>query len=183
MRRYLAYRPLEAPPGHGQSTSFLLPKLGLLGIGEQQGWIRAALPPLGMLAGPIQHFQSATYEAWQLEVGAQLADRKGFLGCPVPGYPRIAATTYLFSRDRDKMLLRFILCGGVWNGSFLVWNKGRGCQVPLLWRPGIGMGICFGTCTFLPVLHVREIPSSRPSLNVIEANEPVVCCGMVGLLV
>ena len=50
-------------------------EIGFVWDGEQQGWIRAALPALRMLAGPIQHFQSATTEARQLKVSAQLADR------------------------------------------------------------------------------------------------------------
>ena len=55
-------------------------ELGVEWDGEQQGWIRAALRPLRMIAGPFQHFQSAIFEAWQPKVSAQLAEREGFRG-------------------------------------------------------------------------------------------------------
>ena len=53
-------------------------EIGFVWDGERQGWIRAALPHLGMLVGPIQHVQSAVS------------------GCAVPGNPSIFTTTYLF---------------------------------------------------------------------------------------
>ena len=43
--------------------------IGFAWDGEQQGWIRAALPPQRMLSGAMRHFQSAIFEAWQLKVG------------------------------------------------------------------------------------------------------------------
>ena len=55
-------------------------EIGFAWDGDEQGWIRAPLLPLGILAGSIQHFQSAIFEAWQLKISAQLADRKGFRG-------------------------------------------------------------------------------------------------------
>ena len=34
-------------------------ELGFFWDSEQAGWIRPGLPPLRMMAGPIQHFRSA----------------------------------------------------------------------------------------------------------------------------
>ena len=53
-------------------------ELGFAWDGEEKGWVRAALPFLRKLTGPIQHFYSAFFEAWQLRVTAQLAERQGF---------------------------------------------------------------------------------------------------------
>ena len=53
-------------------------ELGFAWDGDERGWVRAAFLPLGMLSGPIQHFQSAIFEAWQPNASAQLADRQGF---------------------------------------------------------------------------------------------------------
>ena len=78
MRGYLAFRPLEilrvfrmldliahGAPGHGpvHLLSISAAEVGFVRDGEQQLWIRAALPPLRMIAGPVQHFQSAIWEA------------------------------------------------------------------------------------------------------------------------
>ena len=67
-------------PGHGPVHLLLISaaEIGFVCDGEQQGCIRAALPFLRMLTGPIQHFQSAILESWQLKIGAQLAEREGF---------------------------------------------------------------------------------------------------------
>ena len=99
MRRFLAHRPKEVSriyrvpdldahgaPGLGPLHLLLTlaAEIGIAWVEEQQGWICAALPPLGMLAGPIQHFQSAIFEAWQLKVSAQLAEREEFQGAQFP---------------------------------------------------------------------------------------------------
>ena len=95
IRRYLAHWPDEVsrvfrmldliahgPDGHGPVHLLLTSdaEIGFAWDGEERGWIRAALSPLGMLSRSIQHFQSAIFEAWQLKVSAQLADRKGLRG-------------------------------------------------------------------------------------------------------
>ena len=76
MRRYQAFRPEEVPRifrmldliahgADGQGTVQLLlisaAELGFAWDGGQQGWVRAALPPLRMLSGPIQHLQSSIF--------------------------------------------------------------------------------------------------------------------------
>ena len=53
--------------GHGL-VHLLLPsaaEIGFVWDGEQRGWIRAAQDA----CGPVQHFQCAILEAWQLKVG------------------------------------------------------------------------------------------------------------------
>ena len=88
-------------------------EIGFAWDGDAQGWIRAALPSLRMLAGPLQHLQSAIFEACQLKISAQLADRKGFgeqrsFGIFADLHNYLPLPTL---RERDKMLLRSILCG------------------------------------------------------------------------
>ena len=41
-------------------------------------WFRPGLPLLSGLAGPVQHFRSAVFNAWREKVAADLCDGKGF---------------------------------------------------------------------------------------------------------
>ena len=69
-------------------------------------------------------------------------------------------------RDRDKMLLRAILCGRVWNG-FLLGNA-RKEDVPCRFcGKKDGDGHLFCECSFPPLQHVRDLPefSFLMSLN------------------
>ena len=59
----------------------LLLNWALLGDGNEHGWVRVSLPPLRMMNSPVQHFRSATLEAWRFHVFATLSERKGFFGC------------------------------------------------------------------------------------------------------
>ena len=129
LRRYLCYRPDEetrifrlldcastGSPGHGPIHILLqsAEEIGFFWDSEQAGWIRPGLPPLRMMTGPIQHFRSATWHAWQSKVSADLSRRKGFRGCfcvDIYGSHQQLVSSHL--RERDKMLLRAILTGGV----------------------------------------------------------------------
>ena len=111
-------------PGHGP-IHLLLQSAEELGFffldSEQAGWIRPGLPPLRMMTGPIQHFRSAIWQAWQSKVAADLCKRKGFrggFGVDINGSHQLLVSSH--PRERDKMLLRAILSGGVWNGFCLV---------------------------------------------------------------
>ena len=73
-----------------------------------------------MMTGPIQHFRSAIWQAWQGKVAADLCRRRGFRGgffVDIYGSHQLLVSSHLW--ERDKMLLRAILSGGVWNGSLL----------------------------------------------------------------
>ena len=74
MHRYFAYCPDEVPrifrmlgliahgaDGHGPVHLLLISaaEIGFVWDGSEQGWVRAALPHLRMLVGPVQHFESA----------------------------------------------------------------------------------------------------------------------------
>ena len=74
--------PLLGLLGMGPSISFfsLLQHFFFFGDSEQAGWIRPGLPPLRMMTGPVQHFHSAIWQAWQSKVAADLCKRKGFRG-------------------------------------------------------------------------------------------------------
>ena len=72
------------------------------------------------MTGPIQHFRSAIWQAWQSKVATELCKRKGFrggFGVDIYGSHQLLVSSHL--RERDKMLLRAILSGGVWNGFLL----------------------------------------------------------------
>ena len=55
-------------------------ELGFAWDGAEKGWVRVSLPPLRMMAGPIQQFRSAILGAWRFHVFARLSERKGFRG-------------------------------------------------------------------------------------------------------
>ena len=133
MRRFLASCPEEEPrisrmldlisrgaQGHGPIHLILISaaELVLLGMGMRKvGFGYPSRPPLRMVTGPVQHFCSAILDAWRFRVFARLSERKGFGGCSFSDFK--ALYNYLTRphlRDRDKMLLRAILCVGVWNG-------------------------------------------------------------------
>ena len=67
-------------PGHGPIHLLIqsAEENGFFWDSEQAGWIRPGLPPLRMMTGPIQHFRSAIWQAWQGKVAADLSRRKGF---------------------------------------------------------------------------------------------------------
>ena len=185
--RHLAHWPDEVPrifrmldfvahgaEGHGPVHLLLVSddELGFAWDWEENGWVRAALPPLWMLSGPIQHFQSAIFDAWQLNVSAQLADRKGSRRAQfwdIKGSLQLLNSSHL--RERNNILLRSILCGGVRNG--LLPGKARGAEVPCRFCGGRdGDGHLFWQCTFPPILQVCELPEFMPLMARDRSNWP-----------
>ena len=119
------------PPGHG-SIHLLQISAAVLGFawdGAEKGWAWVSFPPLRMVTGPVEHFYSSILDAWRLSVFAKLPERKGFLGCEYADFKgSLQLLTSSQLRERDKMLLRAILCGCVWNGFLL--GKARKEDVP-----------------------------------------------------
>ena len=60
--------------------SFSAAELGFAWDGDEKGWVRPSLPPLRMMAGPIQHFFSSILDAWRKSVFVKLSERVGFRG-------------------------------------------------------------------------------------------------------
>ena len=128
MRRYLAYGPEEEPrifrmldlisrraPGRGPIHLLLISaaELGFAWDGDERGWVRVSLPPLRMMTGPVQHFRSAILDAWRFQVFARLSERQGFWeGEYADFHGSLQLLTSSHLRQRDKMFLRAILCGG-----------------------------------------------------------------------
>ena len=93
--------------------------------------------------------------------GAQFADFKGSL--------QLLNSSHL--RERDKMLLRAILCGGVWNGFLL--GKAKKENVPCRFcGKRDGDGHLFWECSFHPLQHVRELPEFASLLSLDCSNWP-----------
>ena len=68
--------------GSWSCSIFLLTSASELGFawdGEEKGWVRASLPLLRMMTGPIQHFHSSILDAWHYCIFAKLSERKRFL--------------------------------------------------------------------------------------------------------
>ena len=187
MRRFLAYCPEEDPrifrmldlisrgaQGHGPVRLLLISaaELGFAWDGNEQEWVRVSLPPLRMMAGPIQHFRSAILEAWQFHVFARLSERKVFRSvefADLKSSLQLLNSTHL--RDRDKMLLRANLCGRVWNGFLLGKAKKEDVPCRFCWKRD-GDGHLFWECSCHPLQHVRDLPefSFLMSLDRIKEN-------------
>ena len=98
----------------------LLLRLVLPGMERRKVGFGISLPPLRIMSGPIQHFYASILDAWRLSVFAKLSERKGLWGvecADFQGSLQLLTSSHL--RERDKMLLRAMLCGGVWNGFLL----------------------------------------------------------------
>ena len=124
------------------------------------------------MTGPIQHFRSAIWQAWQGKVATDLCKRKGFregFGGDLYGSHQLLVSSHL--RERDKMLLRAIFSGGVWNGFLL--SKVKKEDVP---RRFCGLpdndGHLFWECTFLPFVELRNSPEFLPLLSRDRATWP-----------
>ena len=122
-----------------------------------------------MITGAVQHFRSAILDAWRFHVFSRLSERKGFWGgsfASFHGSLQLLTSSHL--RERDKMLLRAILCGGVWNGFFL--GKARKEDVPCRfcgqWE---GDGHLFWECSF-PIQHVRDLPEFAYLMSLNRSN-------------
>ena len=125
-----------------------------------------------MMTGLVQHFRSAILDAWRFSVFAKLAERKGFSGAEFSDFYRLCTITYLVPtdfkgslqlltsshlRERGKMLLRAILCAGVWNGFLL--GKAKKEDVPCRFcGERDGDGHLFWSVFFPTLQHVRELP-------------------------
>ena len=97
-------------------------------------------------------------------MGGEFADYKGSL--------QLLTSSHL--RERDKMLLRAILCGGVWNGFLL--GKAKKEDVPCRFGgQRDGDGHLFWECTFLllpPLQHVRDLPEFAYLMSLDRCNWP-----------
>ena len=150
MRKYLAYGPDEEPrifkrldlisrgsQGHGPVHLRLISavELGFAWMGRGKGGFGSpSLPPLRMTTGPVQHFYSSILDACRLTVFAKLSGRKGFFGSEYSDFQgSLQLLTSSHPWERDKMLLRAVLCVGVWNGFLL--GKAKKEDVPCVYLP------------------------------------------------
>ena len=146
-------------------------------------WVRLGLPLLSNLAGPLQHFKAAILDAWRNKVAAGLCGREGFRGGPlldVHGSLQVLNSSHV--RERDKVLLRSILVGGVWT-CFLL-GRVRGQVVPCIFfgAPG-GDGHLFGECTFPPLLEIRENPEFHDLTKMDKEHWPLAWLALLCYLV
>ena len=97
-------------------------ELGFAWDGDERGWVRVSLPPLRVMTGPVQHFRS---------------EKQGFLGgefSDFHGSLQLLTSSHL--REKDKMLLRAILCvGGLERSPSWQGQEGR-CSMSFLWEAG-----------------------------------------------
>ena len=171
MRRYLGYRPKELCCWTARVTvrfifCSLLVRRSLLGTLRWRGGISL----LRMTSGPHQHFRAAIWDAWRAKDIYTLTAGKGFR----EGGERVGplldyggTRQLLFSsqlRERGKMLLRSILCGGVWDGFLL--GKSKEEDVPCQFCVGRdGDGHFFMDCPFSPLVSIRRLPEFALLMN------------------
>ena len=156
MHRYLAYCPEElrifrmfdlisrGAQGHGPVH------LLLTWDGMEKVWVRVSLLPRRMMPALVQHFRSAILDAWRFSVVSKLSERRGFLGgefADFQGSLQLLTSSHL--RERDKMLLRTILCGEFGTGSFLARPRRKMFLVVFKVREMV-MDACFGSVCSLP---------------------------------
>ena len=108
------------------------------------------------MTGRIQHFRSASWQAWQIKVATDLCKRKGFrggFGVDIYGSHQPLVSSHF--RERDKMLLRAILSGGVWTGCLLGKVKKEGVPCRFCGAPD-NDGHLFWDCTFPPFVELHH---------------------------
>ena len=146
-------------PGHGPVHLLLkfASQLGFAWDSSEEGWLRPGFSSLRMLTGPFQHFKSAIVSAWRGRAAGILTSRKGFRGGPLLGYD--GTKQLLFSshlRERDKMLLRSILCGKGGLERIPTWEIQRGrWSLPLLWWSRWGWSSFLGV-PFSPICSYQR---------------------------
>ena len=187
LRRYLALWPSEVGrvcrlldmvgggcPGHGpiHLLSASAAEVRFQWDPHVLAWIRPGLPLLSNLAGPIQHFRAAILDAWRNKVTTDLCRRKGFRGGPlfdIHGSLQLLNSSHV--RERDKVLLRTILVGGVWNGFLL--GRVRGQTVPCRFCGAPDHdGHLFWECTFPPLVEIRENPEFHDLMRLDKTRWP-----------
>ena len=186
-RRYLSFRLAEVPrlyrlldlvhdgcPSHGPIHALVTSarRIGFSWNSFMTHWDRPGLPGLSNLAGPVQHFRSAIHDAWRNKVSADLCARKGFRGSSlldIRGSHQLLCSSHV--RERDKMLLRSIMAGGVWHGFLL--SKVRGEVVPCRFCGGAdGDGHMFWECPYPPLVEIRENPEFYDLMRMDKAHWP-----------
>ena len=125
---------------------------------EQAGWIRPGLPLLRMMTGPIQHIR---VPGKRQHKGFRKGFRGGF-GVVIYGSHQLLVSSHF--RERDKMLLRAILSGGVWNGFLLSKVKKEDVPCRFCGAPD-NDGHLFWDCTFPPFVELRDQPEFLPLLS------------------
>ena len=127
-----------------------------------------------MMTGPTQHFRSAICQVWQHKVATDLCKRKGFrIGFGVDIYGSHQIFVFSHFRNRDNMLFRAILSGGVWNG--FLFNKVKKDDVPCRFcgAPDNDSHL-FEDCTFPPFVELRNQPEFLPFMSRDRTHWP--CC-------
>ena len=199
MRRYLAYCPDEEPrifrmfdlisrgaPGHGPIHLLLISaaEIGFAWDGDEKGWVRVSLPPLRMMAGPIQHFRTAILDAWRFHVFSKLSERKGFGSvefADFTGSLQLLNSTHL--RDRDKNVVKSHSLWGEYGNGFLL-GKARKEDVPCRFcGKKDGDGHWFWECSCPPSSTFVSCLSLLSSCHWIVVSGLGVYFGMVGYLV
>ena len=147
----------------------------LLSLGVSGALMVSAGPGLVCLCWPMvvfQHFENSVFDAWRDWNSTDLCRRKGFRGGPLldlQGSMQLLVSSHV--RDRDKALLRGILCGGVWNGFLL--GKVQGENVPCRFCGGVdGDGHLCWECSFPSLVRIRDCPECHHIVNLDKTGWP-----------
>ena len=186
-RRYLSFRPDEVPRlyrlldfvrdgccGHGPVHALVT---SARRIGFSWGSLVARRIVLGFLVLVIllvlfSIFGPLFLTLWRNKVAVDLCARKGFRGGPlldIRGSHQLLNSSHV--RERDKMLLRSVMVGGVWNGFLL--SKVRGEVVSCRFCGGAdGDGHLFWECPYPPLVEIRENPEFHDLMRMDKSHWP-----------
>ena len=164
----------EGTPGHGpvHLLSAGAAEVGFRWDPLSLAWSRPGLPLLSNVAGNVQRFKAALFDAWHNKVAVDFCGREGFREGPllyVHGSLQLLDSSHV--RERDMALLRSIMVGCVWNGFLL--GKVRGHFVPCQFcgAPD-GDGHLFWECTFPPHVEIRENPEFHDLMRMDKGHWP-----------
>ena len=129
------------------------------------------MPLLCNLAGPVQHFRAAIQDAWQNKAAADLCGRKGFRGGPLLDVHGSLQLLTSHVRERDKVLLRNVMVGGVWKGFLLGRFRSQFVPCRFCGAPD-GDGHLFWECTFPPLVEIRENPEFHDLMRMDKGHWP-----------
>ena len=85
------------------------------------------MPALCQVSSPFQFFRKAVWDAWKTKVAGDLRSFAGFRGSL-----KLLSSRHL--GGGNKVLLRGILSGGVWNGILLGFVRGEIVPLSFLWE-------------------------------------------------
>ena len=125
------------------------------------------------MTGPVQHFYSSILDVWRFSVFAKLSERKGFWCAEYADFKgSLQLLTSSHLRERDKMLLRAVLCGGRLERIPSCQRQDGRCSLPFSWYKGWRWSLILGVYFPPSLQHVRDLPEFATLMSLDRSNWP-----------